>query len=304
MDRKSVIVLIVCFILFMVWAQMVQRMYPPPKPAVRTNTVGQSTGALESAAARGTVSPPAPAVAAPKPTAPEVLLVLTNDNARYTFTSHGGGVKMVELVRYPESVSCNRRQITLASNRVATLNGQALQPVLALAGGEALTGDGEFQLSRFTRPFDGSNAPGRVIEGVRAEKMLGQGLYHLKEFTLSTNYLIEVRSRLENRSGQNVSLPAEQWVAGAATPMNAQDDGSLVGVHWYDGRSDTQVGRPYFENRTLGCFRGTERTTYLASDRPVTWATVHNQFFFVGLIPKVPAAGITATRVALPPPSR
>src|SRR5262245_864547 len=127
MDRKSVIILIVCFTLFMVWAQMVQRMYPPPKPALRTNVVGQSTGALESVSAQPTVSPPAPAGTPPKPAGPEVLLVLTNDTARYTFTSHGGGVKTVELLKYPETVSCNRRQSGV--NRVATLNGQALQPV-------------------------------------------------------------------------------------------------------------------------------------------------------------------------------
>jgi YidC/Oxa1 family membrane protein insertase len=303
MDRKSVLILVVCFILFMVWAQMVQRLYPP-KPVPRTNAVGQSTGLLESANNAGPLTTATNAGTAAKPAGPEVLMVLTNDGARYTFTSYGGGLKTVELLKYPESVSCLGRRTVSATNRVATLNPQALQPLLALTGGEALSGDGLFQLSRISRPVGGSNAPAILAEGVRAEKALGNGLYLTKDFLLTTNYLVEFKSRLENRSSQGISLPAEQWSAGAATPMNTQDDGTLVGVHWYDGRSDTQVGRSYFEPRTLFFFRGAEKTNYAVSDKPIAWATAHNQFFFVGLIPKAPATAITATRFAIPPPTK
>ncbi len=41
---------------------------------------------------------------------PEELLVVTNSNARYTFTSYGGGLKLVELVHYPETVTTRRRK--------------------------------------------------------------------------------------------------------------------------------------------------------------------------------------------------
>ncbi len=36
---------------------------------------------------------------------PEELLTITNADARYTFTSYGGGLKLVELLRYPETLS-------------------------------------------------------------------------------------------------------------------------------------------------------------------------------------------------------
>ena len=159
----SVLILVVCFILFMVWAQMVQRLYPP-KPVPRTNAVGQSTGLLESANSAGAVPSATNAGIAPKPAGPEVLMVLTNDGARYTFTSHGGGLKTVELLKYPELVSCGIRQTVSPSNRVATLNPQALLPVLALTGGEALSGDGMFQLSRISGPVAGSRRSNPPVE--------------------------------------------------------------------------------------------------------------------------------------------
>jgi len=123
MDRKSVIVLIICGVLFVLWAQLTPRLYPPP-PVTKTNILAGATNAITG----GTNLPvPLEATAArpftsPLPSAPEELLVMTNDVARYTFTSHGGGLKMVELLKYPESVSCGSKQ-NVATNRVATLNG-------------------------------------------------------------------------------------------------------------------------------------------------------------------------------------
>src|SRR5437762_4241357 len=99
MDRKSVIVLIICGALFMLWARWTPRLYPP-QPVNRTNIIAGATNAIS-----GGTNVPIPIEAAatkpftsPVPGAPEELLVLTNDVARYTFTSHGGGLKLVELL--------------------------------------------------------------------------------------------------------------------------------------------------------------------------------------------------------------
>src|SRR5439155_12618191 len=145
----------------------------------------------------------------PPPGAPEELLALTNENARYTFTSYGGGLKLVELLNYPESVSCGRKRAGAATQRVATLNAQAQHPVLALLGSEALVGDGVFQLRKISLPPPGSTGTpqDRAGEGVLAEKQLTSGLHLVKQFTLSSNYLVNVRVRLENRSGQPLLLP-------------------------------------------------------------------------------------------------
>lgn len=305
MDRKSVIVLIVCGVLFMLWAQLTPKLYPP-QPVTKTNVIAGATNAV---AAGTNVPVPLESTAtkpftSPVPGAPEELLVMTNDVARYTFTSHGGGLKLVELLKYPESVSCAGKR-GAATNRVATLNAQARQPVLALAGSDALAGDGVFKLSHFSGVWtDGTNNKTRAVEGVRAEKLLGTNLYLVNEFEIASNYLINARVRFENRTPHVLLLPMQQWVAGTATPLNPQDDETLVGLQWFDGRSSTKRDRSYFDNKTLGCFPGTPIHDYSAENLPVTWAAAYNQFFFLALMPKEPGSRLTATRFTLPPPSR
>jgi YidC/Oxa1 family membrane protein insertase len=302
MDRKSIFVLILCGALFMLWAYLTPRLYPP-QPVRRTNILASATNTLSA-----TTNVPVPlesaatkSIAAPAPGAPEELLVLTNDVARYTFTSHSGGLQLVELLKYPESVSCGSRK-QAATNRVATLNSQARQPVLALAGSDALTGDGVFKLSRFTGVWPAGTNKTRAVTGVRAEKLLGTNLYLVKEFEVATNYLINARVRFENRAPHALALPAQQWVAGTATPLNAQDEETFVGLQWSDGRSSSKRDRGYFDNKTLGCFPGTPRNDFSSENQPATWAVAYNQFFFLALMPKLPGSALTATRFTLPPP--
>lgn len=305
MDRKSVIVLSICFVLFVLWAQVVPVLYPP-KPIVRTNIVASLTNTIPATNATTALEAPrGPAVpwTAPQPGAPEELVVLTNDVARYTFTSHGGGLKLVELLKYPESVARGSKS-SILSNRVATLNAQAQQPVLALGGSEALAGDSVYKISGFTGTWpDGTNAA-RTVSGVRAEKLLTNGLFVVKEFELASNYLVNARARIENRSAQPVALPSQKWVAGAATPLNAQDDEMLVGMHWYDvaARSDHKANYGYFENKTLGCFPGTPRSEYRQAGN-ISWTAAHNQFFFLAVMPSTPGVEVSATRFRLPSPS-
>ena len=305
MDRKSVIVLSICFVLFVLWAQVVPVLYPP-KPITRTNTVASLTNTIPATNATAALEAPRGEVipwTAPQPGAPEELVFLTNEVARYTFTSHGGGLKVVELLKYPESVARGSKS-SILSNRVATLNAQAQQPVLALGGSEALAGDSVYKVSRFTGSWtDGTNGS-RAVSGVRAEKLLTNGLFVVKEFELASNYLVNARARIENRTAQPVVLPSQKWVAGAATPLNAQDDEMLVGMHWYDvpARSDHKADYSYFENKTLGCFPGTPRSEYRQTGN-ISWTAAHNQFFFLAVMPSTPGVEVSATRFRLPSPS-
>ena len=300
MDRKSILVLAACGALFLLWIGLTPRLYPP-RPVVRTNTFG-STGSNALPSTPSTpleAAVPGAPIAPPRPEVPEEILVITNQYARYTFTSHGGGLKQVELLRYPESVGCGRRAKT-NTTRLASLNAAAQQPVCAMLGGPEVTGDGLFRLERYTR----TNGPGFLIEGVRAQKTLTNGLQLVTEFEPATNYLVNVRTRLENRSGQSMALPPQQYVVGAATPLTPQDDESLVGIHWFDGDGSTEINRAYFDNKTLGCLPGTPRSLYSVTGRPIVWAAAHNQFFFLALLPTVPGTELSATRFTLPPPSR
>src|SRR5262249_5390475 len=154
---------------------------------------GHSTTTVSPAQAEATVIPPRPFA---NTNVPEELLVLTNDNARYTFTSHGGGVKLIELVRYPESVS-TRREKQQQPQRVASLNVFTPSPTLALLDGDAVQGDGVFTLTK----REG---------GVSAEKTLTNGLSIVKEFILGTNYLLSAKVRLKNTSTQTLNLAAQE----------------------------------------------------------------------------------------------
>jgi len=297
MDRKSIIILAVCFALFVLWSVYVPKLYPPKRlPPGATNVVAQPRPS-PAPATTITTTGAAPAVTmgpltAPLPTLPAEaakagdLIELTNDYARYTFTPNGGGLKLVELVHYRETVARSSRKS--ATNRVASLNSAAPVPVLAVLG-EGLTGDGVFDLARTTG-------------GVRATKTLTNGLVMVKEFAVTTNYLVAATVRLENRSDAPLSLPAQEYVVGTAAPMGPDDDGSAVGLMWYNGAKSEDITAGWFANRTLGCFPGTPRQVYVAGQSNVVWAAAHNQFFALVAMPQSPAQQVIARQIELPRP--
>ena len=297
MDRKSIIVVVACIGLMVLWSMVfVPKLYPPkPLPPGATNAVTQMPGTnVAQTATTPTPAPPNPSPATtPNPVfstnTPEQTLTLTNENARYTFTSHGGGLKTVELVRYAETVSRRSKHLPL-TNGVVKLNTDAPAPVLAVLGDESVQGDGIFELTQ-------------TENGLRAEKTLTNGLRLIKEFQLSTNYLIHATVRLENTSGGPLALPPQDWVIGTATPMGPDDNGQNVGLMWYNGSKKTTITAAWFANRTLGCFRGVPHSEYRAGTSNVVWASVHNQFFALVAMPDEPALQIVSRPVDLPRPS-
>lgn len=301
MDRKSVIVLAVCFVLFALWAQVVPVLYPPaPKSTNAPAAAIISTNGPPASAATASISPaPAgqPTFVAPRPGAPEELIVVTNPVARFTFTSHGGGLKSVELLKYPETVSSRKGT---ASNRVASLNTFARQPVLAISGGDSITGDGVYRVSRFAGTWTEGTNQTRAVSGVRAEKLLSNGLFIVKEFDLGSNYLVNVRARFENRSAQPLSVPAPQWVAGTATPLGPQDDEEQVALQWLNQRSFSSANKAKFMQGGFACVPGTPLSEVRIADTNINWATAHNQFFVLAMMPEVPFTGLTAFKYELP----
>jgi YidC/Oxa1 family membrane protein insertase len=293
MDRKSIIALVVCFIVLMCWYPLVNKIYPPkPLPPGVTNAYSTTLSSSNPAA-----SPQAAPAVAEEPSTtpklvvtanvPEELRVLTNSNARYTFTSHGGGLKLVELVRYPETVT-KRHEKEPQTNNVATLNSFSLAPTLALLDGEAVQGDGVFTLAN-------------IDNGVRAEKTLTNGLTIVKDFQLSTNYLLMATVRLENRSTQPLALPAQEWVVGTASPLGPRDQGRAVGVMWYNGtKTEDLGGTSYFSG---GCRQPVPPREYRGGASNVVWVTTHNQFFALAAMPQEPAQGLVIRRIDLPRPT-
>ncbi len=310
MDRKSFIILALCGALFLLWAYLTPRLYPPSPTPAGTNLVATSTNGGTATSVSTSTNPaaqlnPPKGFTQPAPNSPEETLVLSNSLVRATFTSHGGGIKMVDLLQHRESVTCRSKKGT---NRPVSLNGPAPAPILALAGDDSLVGDGVYRLSRFTpAPPTGTNATAAALpsQGVRAEKLLSNGVFVVKEFTLGADYLFTARVRFENRGTAALALPPQSWMVGAATPLNAQDNEQSVGLAWSDGKGMEQAANPYFENRSFfGCIPGTPLSHHTVTNRAVHWAAAKNQFFFISLMPEVPGSGITTTKFMLPPPSR
>src|SRR5579864_7110926 len=150
MDRKSIIILVLCFVAFFSWQWLVNRIYPPkPLPPGSTNALSGAFTAtngnvLSNAPAQLETLSPAPQVVA-NISIPEEVVEVTNANAHYTFSSYGGGLKLVELLHYPETVSRHREHGT-QTNRVATLNTYTPVPTLAILDGSQIQGDGVFKL--------------------------------------------------------------------------------------------------------------------------------------------------------------
>ncbi|MCX6895853.1 MAG: membrane protein insertase YidC [Verrucomicrobia bacterium] len=302
MDRKTIAILVACFALLMLWPKLVSTIYPPkPLPPGMTNTVvaatlsANSNTATTTATAQPVATSGAPAAAVPPQplfdtNAPEQTLSISNANARYVFTSRGGGLKLVELSRFPESFSTVRKKRTGAED-VATLNEGAPLPVGTLRDDGTTQGDGVFALTR-------------TATGVRAEKVLPNGLTIVKNFDLGTNYLVTTTVRIENHGAQPVLLPARELVIGTATPLGPQDKGQFVSVMWYNGAKPNETAsQAWFANTSLmGCVTGKREPRFIYRDGQsnVVWAAAHNQFFSLIAMPETPAENIIVRPVTLP----
>jgi YidC/Oxa1 family membrane protein insertase len=293
MDRKSVIILVISFLVIFSWSILTNKIWPPkPIPGYKTNQVALATNqaaiGTNVAAVAANTNAVVPLLPVTNTNAPEQTLVVANDLVRYTFTSHGGGIKQLELLRYPETVGC---QSKVNETNLATLNAGGPLPVLALSGAEALQGDGIYQLEK-------------TATGIIARKQLAGGLSVEKEFEIKSDYLVPATLRIRNTSAQAVQVPSQEISLGTATPMGPLDNEQAVSVQWYDGSSDQKVDQSWFANRFLACFPGTPRELYTAGMNNVHWAAVQNQFFALAVMPAEPAAQVIVRKIDLPPPGK
>ena len=288
MDRKSIIVLVVAVGLLFTLSPLVDHFFPP-KP-VPPAVLAALTNAQESANPSTTPGPapgPVPAVSAPvQPSAPKQILSVSNSDLIWHFTSHGGGLKTVDLRRYPSVISRTSRPG--AAFDVASLNSSAPFPVLSVLGND-IQGDGSYTLSQ----RDGI---------VRAEKTLTNGLRLVKEFVPGTNNFFKARLILENTSSQPLRVPQREVVIGTSTVIGPLDDPTAMGTFWYNGVKSQNIKDPWFANRTLGCIPGVPRPVYDEGVSNVVWAAVHNQFFALAAIPSNAAPRIVIRKISVSPP--
>jgi YidC/Oxa1 family membrane protein insertase len=280
MDRTSLIVVIICVIVLITWTKLVNKIYPPkPLPPGVTNVQTApltSTNAAAVGPASGTAFAQVPLA---NTNIPEETEILATPEARYTFTSHGGGIKLIEL-----QVKIESRD----SIEIVPLNRGTPAPTLAVLGGEPVQGDGIFKLTK-------------TDHGLRAEKTLTNGLVLVREFEPTNNYLLSATVRMENRSGTNVALPLQEWIVGTATPLDARDNGQNVGVIWYNGSKTEDVGgSSYFSKSGFMCLPRTPPLEWRGGSNNVAWVATHNQYFALALLPQQPGESLLIRRIDLP----
>ena len=293
MDKTGIIVVSICALLLGWWFIEQQKISKQQALYAQTNQVAiaqsQLTATNASAAATFTAATTSMVTTTVifDTNAPEQTIVLANAKARYTFTSRGGGLKLVELLAYPQTISARWTSKPGAqTNGVASLNTLALVPSLAVLGDASLVGDGNFVLAK-------------MADGVRAEKYFTNGLRLVKEFHLGSNYLVHTSIRLENTTDKPLALPAQEVVVGTATPMDADDNGQAEGAMWSDGTSSS-TDQPLTAFSGGGCSRSAPKTEIVAGANNVAWAAAHNQFFALMAMPKERAQQMIARPVTLP----
>lgn len=297
MDRTGIIVVSLCVVLMGVWFVTEQKyaaQLARSQPGTNAPVAAQTPNAVAApgVAPAATTTPPAVSPGLLFDTnVPEQTIVLTNAQERYTFTSRGGGLKSVELLNYPETVSARWKQKT-SKGGVATLNTRAPVPVLAIQGEPSVMGDGNFTLIK-------------IGDGVHAEKVFPDGLRIVKEFHLGADGLVNVTVRLDNTSGKSLPLPTQEWVIGTATPMGPDDNNFPMygGTMWFDGAKEQQINLSYFSTNTtfLLLFPRTPKSEYREGSSNVVWAAAYNQFFALLAMPRTPAVQVVARPVYLPP---
>ena len=290
MDKTGIIVISLCGALLVWWFVEQKKVAEQQARYAATHPIAVATAGTNAPPTfTTTVTTPAPVVVFDT-NAPEQTLVLTNGRARYTFTSRGGGLKQIELLDYPQTVSARwKDSVTNAAAAVTTLNARTTVPALAILGGESLVGDGNFVLTQ-------------IAGGVRAEKSFSNGLRLVKNFQFSSNFLVNATVRIENTSSQPLNLPAQELVVGTATPMDVDDNGQVEGAMWFNGETAVDQPLTWFAGGGMGCSRGAPKSEFRAGSGNVIWAAAHNQFFAMVAMPptNAPAQQIVARSVTLP----
>ena len=291
MDKTAIIVVTICALLFGGWLVEESKI---AQDQARAKAIFDATNQVAQAATPfpTTNTGSTPVLTTPTPVMfdtnlAEQTIVLTNAHARYTFTSRGGGLERVDLLDYPEAISQRWKKTKVAGDATASLNTHAPVPVLTVLGDPSLVGNGQFSLAR-------------TGNTVQARKVLPGGLVVLKQFEISSNYLVNTSVRLENTTGKPLALPAQELVTGTATPMDVDDTSMTEGMMWFDGSTAQDQVVTWFGGGGFACYRSEPRSEYWAGSNNVVWVAAHNQYFTFLAIPKEPVAKVVGRSVTLP----
>jgi len=304
MDRTGKIILVVS-VLLLIGAPILQTKYGPKRsaqPRVDVNSTKQSTSSpsVISSSTNANVPttqtntvPQTPSInAVPvSPSAPEKTVVLQNDFVRYTFTTHGGGIKRVELKKFPkeagkEIAEVGMEEMNLDRGRLPLL---AFQPSDGLKLDTSPTGNRPYSIEGTSHTIVSETGKSVTLE-VSVPSPNGGSRLVRKVYTIGLAYQLDVEILVSNNSESNLGEADFFLVSGTAQEPLSKSHmmGMSYGTMWYNGDEEESVGPGYFDNKPLGCMcipGGNPRNNYQGGSGNVKWVGAYSRFFIQALIP-------------------
>ncbi len=262
MDRTSWIGVSVCAILFAVWMWYTTTVYPKNHPAIHPPITNSSTPSPTTDPSRiSSLTPGKPSDLKPSPVAaPEQTTFLENEFLKVTFTSRGGAVKQVELLKH----------LGKSKSENVLLHQHAVLPFLARQGWTESS-------ENYTLDKQGD----RIV----AKSILPNGLVIERIYTLKNQYQIELQETFRNPNVQPISLPQFTLSIGSGEPVHLHDQPTYLKSGWLAKETDSYKSHALAE--MLSGFFSTAKQQILQPALNLNWVATTNQFF--GSIVKVPA---------------
>jgi YidC/Oxa1 family membrane protein insertase len=275
MDKRTIWIVLACVIALIGWQKLVDVLYPPkpkpPRPPITapTNVVSSEVETVATNVAAAIQPTPAEPE---QPRPPEQIKTLSNEFVRMEFTSWGGGVRLVELLKHKANGHGN-----------IVLNGPGLVPALALLNVPGAGTNDAFQIEQ----------PDAKTIVVRTVTRSGSEIR--KTFALGADYTLTGRVEISGRAESTPSTQNVALVVGTATIATAKEGPTFLGVDWYAaGKCQDRNVKVVQKNATKG-----------QNSEPVdaAWAAVKNQFFTMVLTPATNGIAVRYEAVQLPRPA-
>ena len=307
MDRTGKLILVVS-VLLLLGAPILQNKFAPKRsvsPRSDTNSskrgtspqpvIGSSTNANVPTTQTNTV-PQTPSInAVPvSPSAPEKTVVLQNDFVRYTFTTHGGGIKRVELKTFPkeagkEIAEVGMEEMNLDRGRMPLLSFQPADAEVVYGP----TGKRPYSTANIAHKIVAQTGKSVILEVSLPSPNGGSRLVR-KVFTIrpESEYQLHVDVEVSNNSTNNVAVAEADFFLISGTAQEPLSKSRMMGMSygtmWYNGDEEESVGPGYFDNKPLGCMcipGGNPRNNYQGGSGNVKWVGAYSRFFIQALIP-------------------
>ncbi len=276
------LVVLGCLVALIAWQSMINKIYPPKPKAIKPVA---AAGATNDAAPQAQV--PAenptdkkaepvgqPSVEAEQPHLPEQIVTLSNDIVRMEFTTRGGGVRAVELLKHKVNGSDN-----------VVLNGTNFVPALALM---EINGAG---------PDSGFTVEQPAANTVIMKGHTSGGLGITKTFTLNDGFLLTGTVEIARIARAADPLPSSLEVAiGTVAPTTVKELPTYLNTGWL-------LGDKYQYRDLKQITKYAQENGYYAETASARWGAVKNQFFAMILTPDTNAASIECKQVDLVPPA-